>query len=170
MPPLRFARFATPLGPMLLAATGTGLAAASRTDDSAAFLAPLARRFPDTELLPDGTAIRPVAEWLVAFLEGRRRDLPPVDLGGLRGFDAAVYAAVRDVPYGTTATYGDIAAAIGAPRAARAVGGALGRCPLFPAVPCHRVVRAADGVSGWGGDLRLKRRLLDMEARGPAVP
>jgi O-6-methylguanine DNA methyltransferase len=56
-----------------------------------------------------------------------------------------------------------VAAAIGSPRAARAVGNALARCPLFPAVPCHRVVRAADGWSGWGGDVALKRRLLTAE-------
>jgi O6-methylguanine-DNA--protein-cysteine methyltransferase len=46
------------------------------------------------------------------------------------------------------------------------VGGAMSRCPLFPAVPCHRVVRAADGWSGWGGDVALKRRLLAAERRG----
>jgi O-6-methylguanine DNA methyltransferase len=89
--------------------------------------------------------------------------LPPIDVTGLSAWDAGVYAAVRDVAFGTTATYGEIAAAIGAPRAARAVGGALGRCPLFPAVPCHRVVRAADGWSGWDSDVAFKRRLLRAE-------
>jgi O-6-methylguanine DNA methyltransferase len=61
-------------------------------------------------------------------------------------------------------TYGDVAAAIGHPGAARAVGGAMARCPLFPAVPCHRVVRAADGWSGWGGSDGRKRMLLAREA------
>ncbi len=74
---------------------------------------------------------------------------------------------VRSRP-GETVTYGEVAALIGSPGAARAVGNAMSRCPLFPAVPCHRVVRAADGWSGWGGDDRLKRRLL--AAEGHHVP
>jgi methylated-DNA-[protein]-cysteine S-methyltransferase len=73
---------------------------------------------------------------------------------------------VRSVPAGSTITYGEVAILAGSPGAARAVGNAMARCPLFPAVPCHRVVRAADGWSGWGGDDRLKRRLLDAERRG----
>ena len=71
-------------------------------------------------------------------------------------------------PPGETVTYGEVAVLIGSPGAARAVGNAMSRCPLFPAVPCHRVVRAADGWSGWGGDDRLKRRLL--AAEGHHVP
>ena len=67
------------------------------------------------------------------------------------------------MPPGETVTYGEVAAMIGSPGAARAVGGAMSRCPLFPAVPCHRVVRAADGWSGWGSDPALKRRLLAAE-------
>jgi methylated-DNA-[protein]-cysteine S-methyltransferase len=91
--------------------------------------------------------------------------LPPVDLRGLSAFDRAVYDVVRGVPAGDTITYGEVAALIGSPGAARAVGGAMSRCPLFPAVPCHRVVRATDGWSGWGGDVALKRRLLRAERR-----
>jgi methylated-DNA-[protein]-cysteine S-methyltransferase len=64
------------------------------------------------------------------------------------------------VPAGETITYGEVAALVGSPGGGRAVGGAMARCPLFPAVPCHRVVRASDGWSGWGGDVALKRRLL----------
>ena len=94
--------------------------------------------------------------------------LPDVDLRGVPPFDARVYAIVRAVPSGETVTYGEVAAAIGSPGAARAVGGAMARCPLFPAVPCHRVVRSADGWSGWGGDVALKRRLLSAERAAPA--
>ena len=98
----------------------------------------------------------------------RRRTAADVDLGGLSGFDARVYEAVRTVPAGETVTYGEVAVIVGSPGAARAVGGAMSRCPLFPAVPCHRVVRASDGWSGWGGDDRLKRRLLGRKARRSA--
>jgi len=168
MPALAFARVVTPLGPMLLAGTERGLAAIGRADNHTSFLADLSRRFPGEEPLPDDDAVADAADWLAAYLAGERSDLASVDLTGLRIFDAAVYGAVRAVPYGATATYGEIAAAIGAPRAARAVGGAMSRCPLFPAVPCHRVVRASDGWSGWGsGNLALKRRLQAMESAAP---
>lgn len=157
MPPLRFARVDTSVGPMWVARTARGVAAAGRAESLEAFLEPLRRRFPDADVVPADLD----AAWLDEALEGGR--LPPVDLRGLSAFDAAVYDAVRRIPAGETATYGEIAAVIGSPGAARAVGGAMSRCPLFPAVPCHRVVRASDGWSGWGGDDRLKRRLLRAE-------
>ena len=157
MPPLRFARVETSIGPMLVAETDRGVAAASRLEALQPFLAGLARRFPGSAAVPDDLA----ADWVEAAVTGG--PLPPVDLGGLAAFDAAVYRVVREVPPGSTMTYGEVAAAVGSPLAARAVGNAMARCPLFPAVPCQRVVRAADGWSGWGGDPGLKRRLLMAE-------
>ena len=158
MPPLRFARVETALGPMWVAETDAGLAASSRTDDLERFLVPLRRRFPGWELVPDEVD----GAWVEAAISGGA--LPPVDLRGLPAFDTRVYQSVRGVPAGETVTYGEVAALVGSPRAARAVGGAMSRCPLFPAVPCHRVVRAADGWSGWGGDVALKRELLRRES------
>lgn len=163
MPPLPFARFETPIGPMWVAETDVGVAAVSRDDALESLLAPMRRRVPLADPRPgdlDGA-------WLDDALGGG--PLPAVDLRGLSAFDARVYVAVRSVPPGETITYGEVAAMIGSPGAARAVGGALSRCPLFPAVPCHRVVRASDGWSGWGGDDALKRRLLAAErAADPA--
>lgn len=150
---LRFARVDSFLGPLWMAETDAGIAAVSRSESLESFLAPLRRRFPDAEPLP--------AELDVDWLDGGPP--PPLDLRGLSPFDARVYAVVRDIPRGSTLTYGEVAALVGSPGAARAVGNAMARCPLFPAVPCHRVVRAADGWSGWGGNDRLKRRLLDAE-------
>ncbi len=157
MPQLRFTRADSPLGPLWMAETDAGVAAVSRTDSLEAFLAPLRRRFPGHEIVPDEVA----APWV----EGGSQ--PMVDLHGLPPFDARVYEVVRSVAAGTTITYGEVAALVGSPRAARAVGNAMARCPLFPAVPCHRVVRASDGWSGWGGDVRLKRRLLATERERP---
>jgi O-6-methylguanine DNA methyltransferase len=153
MSTLRFARVETPIGPMWVAETDAGVAAVARDEPFDA----LRRRFP-------GSAVEPAdvdATWIDRVLSGGV--LPPVDMRGLSAFDIAVYEVVRSVPAGTTVTYGEVAALVGSPGAARAVGGAMARCPLFPAVPCHRVVRAADGWSGWGGDTRLKRRLLESE-------
>ena len=159
MPSLRFARAETPIGPMLVAETDVGIAAVSREASPGAFLTALGRRFPHLEPEPAELNI----DWLGDALSGG--PLPSVDLRGLSSFDARVYDAVRAVPSGETVTYGEVAGLIGSPGAARAVGGAMARCPLFPAVPCHRVVRATDGWSGWGGDHRLKRRLLHAERR-----
>ena len=158
MPPLRFARVETTIGPMWVAQTDRGVAAVDRAGSLEAFLEPLRRRFPGSEPVPADLD----AAWLTDALRGGQ--LPAVDLRGLSAFDAAVYEAVRRIRPGETATYGEVAALIGSPGAARAVGGAMSRCPLFPAVPCHRVVRASDGWSGWGGDDRLKRRLLRAES------
>ncbi|MGH2418784.1 MAG: methylated-DNA--[protein]-cysteine S-methyltransferase [Candidatus Limnocylindria bacterium] len=161
MPPLRFARVESSLGPTWVAETDAGVAAVSRAPSLEGFLAPLRRRFPDLEPEP--------ADVDTAWLEdpfGPGQTMPMVDVRGLSGFDARVYETVRRIPPGETATYGEVAAMVGSPGAARAVGGAMSRCPLFPAVPCHRVVRASDGWSGWGGDDRLKRRLLDDERKG----
>jgi O-6-methylguanine DNA methyltransferase len=168
---VRFAEADTDLGPMLIAVTPSGVAAISRGIGVEDFLRSLARRFPGRDAVENQPAISAASAWLDAYLAGARADLPPVDLRGLSRWDAAVYAAVRAIPFGTTATYGEVGAAVGSPAAARAVGGALSRCPLFPAVPCHRVVLAGDGISGWGGgDIALKRRLLDLEGRRSGLP
>ncbi|HYI65955.1 MAG TPA: methylated-DNA--[protein]-cysteine S-methyltransferase [Candidatus Limnocylindrales bacterium] len=160
MPPLRFARVETSIGPMLAAETDLGVAAVARASSLEAFLEPLRRRFPAFEPVPGDLDLG----WLTDAVEGLDAPLPAVDLRGLSGFDARVYEAVRACPRGETVTYGEVAVLIGSAGAARAVGGAMARCPLFPAVPCHRVVRASDGWSGWGGDDRLKQRLLNAES------
>jgi len=153
MPTLRFARVETALGPMWVVETDLGIAAVSRDEPFGA----LERRFPGASVEPaelDGA-------WIDRALAGG--PLPPIDVRGISSFDARAYEVVRDVPAGDTVTYGEVAALIGSPGAARAVGGAMSRCPFFPAVPCHRVVRAADGWSGWGSDPAVKRQLLAAE-------
>lgn len=158
MPGLRFARVESPRwGPMWVAETDAGLAAVSRSGSLESFLAPLRRRFRSRGLEPEPADVD------AAWLEGGTP--PPLDLAGLAPFDADVYRVVQGIRPGDTMTYGEVAALLGAPGAARAVGGAMARCPLFPAVACHRVVRAADGWSGWGGDVALKQRLLAEERR-----
>ena len=147
---------------MLVAESDLGVAAASRSEAVDRFLAALARRFP---VAPEPGEVD--TAWIDRALGGG--SLPPVDLRGISAFDAAVYEVVRTVPPGETITYGEVAALVGSPTAARAVGGAMSRCPLFPAVPCHRVVRASDGWSGWDHADGLKRRLLERE-RASARP
>jgi O-6-methylguanine DNA methyltransferase len=78
------------------------------------------------------------------------------------GFRQRVLAAVRRIPVGRVATYGDIAALAGSPRAARAVGTTMREC-RDPRVPCHRVIGAGGGLGGYGGSLQVKRELLRAE-------
>ena len=78
-------------------------------------------------------------------------------------FDRAVWAALQEIPYGTTASYGEIAARIGKPGRARAVGSANARNPIAIVVPCHRVIGADGALTGYGGGLDRKRALLALE-------
>jgi methylated-DNA-[protein]-cysteine S-methyltransferase len=80
-------------------------------------------------------------------------------------FQQRVWAALRRIPYGATRTYGEQAAAIGSPRASRAVGLANGRNPIAIIVPCHRVIGSNGSLTGFGGGLHRKRFLLDLERR-----
>ncbi len=88
----------------------------------------------------------------------------PVHLSGT-AFQRKVWAALREIPYGETATYGEIAARIGNPRACRAVGTANHNNPISIVVPCHRVIGADGGLTGYGGGLAAKAYLLALERK-----
>ena len=96
------------------------------------------------------------------FAGERQRFELPLALAGTP-FQRSVYDALRDIPYGETRSYSDIAAAIGRPKAVRAVGAANGRNPLPIVVPCHRVIGKGGGLVGFGGGLPVKERLLALE-------
>jgi O-6-methylguanine DNA methyltransferase len=116
----------------------------------------------------DPVAAGPVLDELSAYFEGRRRTLAmPLDLRGAGPFDAAVWEAARQIPFGETVSYGELAALAGYPGAARAVGNSMARCPFSPVVPCHRVIHADGSIGGWGSETWVKRWLLDHE-RGDA--
>jgi len=101
------------------------------------------------------------------YLAGRRRKFTvPIDTGSLPPFHKTVLLAARGIPFGRTETYGALAARVGSPRGARAVGQAMARNPLAIVVPCHRVVAVGGGLGGYGGGLDLKRRLLALEGAG----
>lgn len=99
------------------------------------------------------------------FCAGRVVSLSPFDAATLHGDDAypRIYRSVREIPYGKTATYGDIAWACGTHP--RVVGQAMARNPVPLVVPCHRVV-AADGIGGFSPDIAIKEELLAMEKKG----
>jgi methylated-DNA-[protein]-cysteine S-methyltransferase len=101
---------------------------------------------------------------LEEYFTGRRQDFDvALSLAG-HPFEQRVWEALLDIPYGETASYGTIAKRIGEPTAARAVGLANARNPIAVIVPCHRVIGADGGLTGYGGGLECKRFLLDLEA------
>ncbi|MFF9690350.1 methylated-DNA--[protein]-cysteine S-methyltransferase [Streptomyces sp. NPDC014623] len=108
-----------------------------------------------------------IAAELRAYFEGSRTGFG-IEYAPRRGtdFQRRVWQALEDIPYGTTLTYGEIAARIGAPRAAvRSVGTAIGANPLLVVRPCHRVIGAGGALTGYSGGLDRKQKLLDLETR-----
>lgn len=111
--------------------------------------------------------VRSAIDAVVRLLGGEKEDLSsiPVDLGGLAEFERKVLEATLAIPVGETRTYGEIAAGLGAPGAARAVGRALGRNPVPIIVPCHRVLASNGGSGGFSasGGASTKLRMLEIE-------
>jgi methylated-DNA-[protein]-cysteine S-methyltransferase len=114
--------------------------------------------------LPTTALERGVAEQLTEYLAGTRTafTVPTAPVG--TPFQQAVWKQLLTIPYGRTQTYGEVAAAVGNRGAARAVGMANHRNPIPIIIPCHRVVAAGGKLGGYGGGLRLNRRLLRIEA------
>jgi methylated-DNA-[protein]-cysteine S-methyltransferase len=109
-----------------------------------------------------------VREQLDDYFESRRTTFDlPIDWTLVRGFNQGVLKATAEIPFGETASYGDVAAAAGSPRAARAAGNALAGNPIPIVVPCHRVIHADGGIGGYTGGLENKRFLLRLERRTP---
>lgn len=160
---IRFAVAECSLGSILVAATDKGVCAILLGSDPDALARDLQDRFPEAEFSGgDATFERWVAE-IVGFVEapGRGLDLP-LDIGGT-AFQQRVWTALRAIPVGTTATYAEIARAIGEPAAVRAVAQACGANRLAVAIPCHRVVRSDGSLSGYRWGVERKRDLLARE-------
>lgn len=148
--------------PFRVAATGRGIVAAAWEPDEEAFADALRARLGIPVVagadVPADDPARGVLDAAVpvitAMLRGRPEDASaiPVDLRDRPAFHRRALEAVREVGWGETASYGGIARRIGAPRAARAVGGALGRNPISMIIPCHRIIAGDGTLGGYGGD------------------
>jgi methylated-DNA-[protein]-cysteine S-methyltransferase len=153
----------SPIGPLLVAATGRGLCEIAFDPEPERAMAQLAARF-GTRVLHAHRPLARARKELDQYFAGRRRDFDlDVDIEWLPDFQRGVLEELARVPYGNTETYGSLAARIGRPRAARAVGGALNRNPLPIVLPCHRVVGASGSLVGYAGGLERKRALLELE-------
>jgi len=124
-------------------------------------------RFPDAREAPPPPDVQLAIDGVVALLRGEARDLSDVrlDMEGVPPFDRWVYEVARTIPPGATLSYGELAARLGEPGAARDVGQALGRNPFPIVVPCHRVLAAGGKLGGFSarGGVRTKLRLLSIE-------
>jgi methylated-DNA-[protein]-cysteine S-methyltransferase len=152
-----FTTFDSLIGKLLLVGDGQGLQRLSMQD------APRPARIHPSWERDDG-AFDQVQAQLSEYFAGARRvfDIELVLTGNQ--FELRVWEALGEIPYGETVSYGQIAAAIGQPTAARAVGLANGRNPVALIVPCHRVIGADGSLTGYGGGLERKRLLLDLES------
>ena len=127
----------------------------------------VARRFPQSLESTPPPFVQHAIEGIVALLTGEARDLTdvPLDLESVPAFHQRVYEVARLIKPGTTLSYGEVAARVGEPDSARAVGQALGRNPIPIIVPCHRVLAADGGTGGFSapGGTATKLRLLAIE-------
>jgi methylated-DNA-[protein]-cysteine S-methyltransferase len=155
---------ATPLGAFGAAVSPRGLGRLTFPDEPLSACVAWANRWlPEAQVVRDEAVPAPVAQQLVAYLAGARRDFDlPLDLRGTP-FQLQVWEALRAIPYGQVRSYADLAATIGRPNAVRAVGLANGANPVPVVVPCHRVVGRNGTLTGYGGGLALKARLLQLE-------
>ncbi|MFI7293094.1 methylated-DNA--[protein]-cysteine S-methyltransferase [Streptomyces sp. NPDC050121] len=152
---------ASPYGPLTLVADDGVLCGLYMTEQR--------HRPPEENFGPrDDTLFGDAEEQLAAYFAGELQDFTlQLHLRGTQ-FQQRVWAELRKIPYGETRTYGELAEALGNPAASRAVGLANGKNPIGIIVPCHRVIGAGGGLTGYGGGLERKQRLLDFES-GTAI-
>jgi AraC family transcriptional regulator of adaptative response/methylated-DNA-[protein]-cysteine methyltransferase len=160
---IRSAVVGTPFGRLLVAATERGVCAVMLGDSDEALEAALAVEYPNATVERSPAGIGAWVEAIVRHLEGTEPRLDvPVDVRGT-AFQWRVWKALQEIPYGSTRSYREVAAAIGAPSAVRAVAGACARNRVALVVPCHRVVRDDGAPSGYRWGRERKQRLLEQE-------
>jgi methylated-DNA-[protein]-cysteine S-methyltransferase len=157
---MRYAILPSPLGPLML----TG-------DDHALHGLHLADHHPPADaMVRDHARFASEARQLDEYFAGERTAFDfPLRLDG-GPFRRRVWEELRRIPYGATATYGELARRLGVPGAARAVGAANARNPIAIVVPCHRVIGSGGALTGYAGGLERKRALLSLEAGSLALP
>jgi len=124
-----------------------------------------------TDAVEDSSAFGDLPDRLQRYFSGEKVLFSDrLDMNSATTFERAVWKATLSIPYGEIRSYAWVAHQCGNPRAFRAVGGALARNPFPIIVPCHRVLASSGKLGGFGGGLPLKKRLLELEARGLRVP
>jgi AraC family transcriptional regulator of adaptative response/methylated-DNA-[protein]-cysteine methyltransferase len=160
---IRFVTVATPLGWALVAATERGICMTALGDDRDSLGAALRQRFPAAAVVAEDAGLKEWADRIVRFITAPDQNLElPLDIRGT-AFQARVWRALQKIPLGKTASYAEIAAALGQPKAVRAVAQACAANKLALIVPCHRVIRSDGDLGGYRWGLERKRALLARE-------
>jgi AraC family transcriptional regulator of adaptative response/methylated-DNA-[protein]-cysteine methyltransferase len=155
------------LGWVQVAATAKGICAIDLADSPDDLRERLHARFPKASLVGNDPGFGVVLSQVLAFLESPQEGLDlPLDVQGT-AFQRRVWLALREIPPGSTVSYGEIAARIGNPQAARAVAGACASNPIAVAIPCHRVVRSDGELGGYRWGQQRKSKLLEQETQVP---
>ncbi|MEM6528816.1 MAG: bifunctional DNA-binding transcriptional regulator/O6-methylguanine-DNA methyltransferase Ada [Chloroflexota bacterium] len=162
---IRYSTAQTDPGIVLVAMTKRGVCSVGLGDDRDAMIAALHEEFHAAEITEDKDMLADALETVLQHIAG---DVPHIDLPldiQATAFQKRVWEALRDIPYGETRTYGEIAAAIGSPKAARAVGNACASNPVALVIPCHRVIKTGGDVNHYRWGKSRKATLLDHERR-----
>lgn len=160
---VRYGIVQSPLGMTLVAVTPRGICAILLGDDRGRRERELGRAFPNAQLVADTARLGDVLERVARFLAAPRHGLDlPLDPHGTE-FQKRVWKAIGEVPAGRTVNYGEVAARIGAPKEAYAVGEACAANTIAVAIPCHRVVRKDGTLAGYRWGIKRKRALLALE-------
>jgi methylated-DNA-[protein]-cysteine S-methyltransferase len=148
----------SPIGPLMLAGDERGLRLVH-------FMTGRRPKSPQRDWTEDKTPFKEVVRQLEAYFDGKLKDFElPLILDGT-SFQLLVWNNLRKIPYGETISYGQLAKRIGSPDAARAVGLANGSNPIPIIIPCHRVIGSNGDLTGFGGGLPVKKKLLALESR-----
>jgi AraC family transcriptional regulator of adaptative response/methylated-DNA-[protein]-cysteine methyltransferase len=165
---IRFVTVETRLGWALVAATGRGVCMTALADDRESLVAALWQRFPAAKVIPEDAGLKEWAGRIVRFITAPDQNLDlPLDIQGT-AFQARVWRALQKIPLGKTATYSEIAAVLGQPKAVRAVAQACAANKLALLVPCHRVIRRDGDLGGYRWGLERKCALLAAERAAAA--
>ncbi len=160
-----YTTFSSPLGRLLIAATRRGLCSVKLGASAAELRERLAEEFSRAALVDDSETLEPLRERILAFLDGDGTlARVPLDIRGTV-FQRKVWDALRSIPRGETRSYGEIARAIGASKAVRAVGSACGANPVALVIPCHRALRTDGSLGGYAWGVERKQKLLAIEKR-----
>lgn len=164
---IRFAVRASTLGQVLVAASDRGICQITLGDDTASLTEELRIRFPNATLAEGDLGFESWVEQAIATVDHPEQSPAlPLDIRGT-AFQQLVWQALRNIPVGQTATYADVANAIGRPKAVRAVARACATNSIAVAIPCHRVIRTGGDLSGYRWGEERKRELLTRESRNP---
>lgn len=163
---IRWTTFESPMGEMLIAATRKGICRLTFDDSDSV----LKRLFPKATIVQDDGGLKELIQGVLAAIKSPLAAAEvPIDVAGT-AFQEAVWRELRKIPPGETRSYAQIAAAIGQPKAVRAVGTANGDNHVAVLIPCHRVIRSDGSLGGYAGGLDRKRQLLAAEGHVDAAP